>query len=106
MTERAGGGALGGRRALVVGASRGIGAAIAERFAADGAQVTLAARDGDQLRGVASRLTGSGHTIVPADLSDVAGQARLVDRAWQATLAALRNLAGRGGARRPLPAPP
>lgn len=33
-------------------------------------------------------------------------RARVVDRAWQATLAALRNLAGRGGARRNLQATP
>ena len=44
---------LRGRVALVAGASRGIGAATAEAFAAAGAAVVLAARDAAALKSVA-----------------------------------------------------
>jgi 3-oxoacyl-[acyl-carrier protein] reductase len=42
-------GALDGRRAFVTGASRGIGAAVARRFAEEGAGVALASRSGEDL---------------------------------------------------------
>jgi 3-oxoacyl-[acyl-carrier protein] reductase len=42
-------GALEGRRAFVTGASRGIGAAVARRFAEEGARVALASRSGNDL---------------------------------------------------------
>ena len=44
------------RVVLVIGASRGIGAAIATAFVATGAQVVLAARDGVALARVAARV--------------------------------------------------
>lgn len=67
------------RIALVTGSSRGIGAAIAKRLAADGAQVVLhASRDGERVREVAESIRASGGSadIVLGDLTDgdAAGQ--------------------------------
>lgn len=60
---------LAGRRVLVVGASRGIGAAVAHRMAADGAAVTLVGRDGMALENVLANLAEGDHRCVVADLS-------------------------------------
>jgi NAD(P)-dependent dehydrogenase (short-subunit alcohol dehydrogenase family) len=65
-------GALSGRIALVTGASRGIGAAVVNRFARDGAHVVLAARTVGGLEEVddAIRAGGGSATLVPLDLRD------------------------------------
>jgi NAD(P)-dependent dehydrogenase (short-subunit alcohol dehydrogenase family) len=70
------------RVALVAGASRGIGAATAEAFAAAGASVVLAARDTDALRSVVARIEAKGGRAigVRADVSDVDSMRDLVDR--------------------------
>jgi NAD(P)-dependent dehydrogenase (short-subunit alcohol dehydrogenase family) len=72
-----------GRVALVAGASKGIGAATAEAFAAAGASVVLAARDLAALESVAGRITGNGGraTAVRADVTDADSVRSLVDRA-------------------------
>ncbi|MDX6388734.1 MAG: hypothetical protein QOD85_2536 [Gaiellaceae bacterium] len=57
-----------GLRALVTGASSGIGAATARRFAAEGAQVALLARGREPLEQLASEL-GAGAVAIPADVS-------------------------------------
>lgn len=63
---------LDGRIALVTGASRGIGAAVAKRFAQEGAHVILVARTVGGLEEVddAIRSLGGQATLVPLDLSD------------------------------------
>jgi NAD(P)-dependent dehydrogenase (short-subunit alcohol dehydrogenase family) len=82
-----------GRRALVTGASRGIGAAIAERLAAEGADVAITARTLEQHDHLAGSLTETarkleryGRTIVPvvADLTDDWDRARIVPQAVEA----------------------
>ncbi|MCC6245854.1 MAG: SDR family oxidoreductase [Gemmatimonadaceae bacterium] len=60
---------LAGRHALVTGASRGIGAAIARDLSAAGAAVSLLVRDGARGAAVASSLS-TRHTIVVADVTD------------------------------------
>ncbi len=81
---------LSDRIALVTGASRGIGAAVAKRFAAEGAHVVLTARTVGGLEEVddAVRALGGTATLVPLDLTD--GDA--IDRLGQALHERYRRL--------------
>jgi len=66
-------GRLDGRIALITGASRGIGAAVARRFAAEGAQLILAARTSGALEELDDEIQAAGGlrpTLVPIDLAD------------------------------------
>jgi NAD(P)-dependent dehydrogenase (short-subunit alcohol dehydrogenase family) len=63
---------------LVTGASRGIGLASAQKFAALGANVGLVARDAQLLAAAAAQLNGRSHVAV-ADVGDPAQCARAVD---------------------------
>ncbi len=63
---------LRGKGALVTGASKGLGAALAEELAGEGARVALVARGADELARVAARIRASGgeaHAL-PADVAD------------------------------------
>ncbi|GAA1198900.1 SDR family oxidoreductase [Streptomyces hebeiensis] len=72
--------------ALITGAARGIGRAVAEEFAADGYALTLADQDRDELERTADRLAATTPAVaVTVDLTDPDAPARLVERAWQAT---------------------
>ena len=73
---------LEGKVAIVTGASRGIGAAVARAFSAAGAAVALAARDEDALAALADELSAAGGRAlaVPTDVGDADAVARLVER--------------------------
>lgn len=77
-------GLLPGRRALVTGASRGIGARVAERLADAGARVWILGRSRDALEALASRIGGK------AMVADLADEAAL----WEALDALQEELGG------------
>jgi len=60
---------LKGKIAIVTGASKGIGRAIAERLAAEGMQLVLAARSGNLLEQLAAELPGQ-HLVQALDLRE------------------------------------
>jgi NAD(P)-dependent dehydrogenase (short-subunit alcohol dehydrogenase family) len=65
---------LQGRRALVTGASRNLGAAVARALAAEGARVALNFRQSaSEAHEVLDSLTGSGHLLVAGDVGTVLG---------------------------------
>jgi len=68
---------LTGKRAFITGAGGGIGAAIARRFAAEGAQVALADINGDLVRRTASEIAGSVPVVV--DVTDRLALASAID---------------------------
>lgn len=74
---------LQGRRALVTGATRGIGAATVRSLAVAGARIALVARSRDEVRAAAHAL-GDGHVAIAADLSTADGADAAVDavRQW------------------------
>lgn len=57
---------------LVTGASRGIGRAIARRFAREGAELIITARNEEELQGLGSEIQHIGRRVlvIPADLRD------------------------------------
>ena len=69
--------ALAGRSALVTGATRGIGRAVVDRFAEEGARLHLLARSEDALSRLAAE---TGGRAWPADLSDDASVWDALDR--------------------------
>src|SRR5882724_3793734 len=85
------------RRAIVTGASSGIGIETARALAGAGAEVTLAVRNADAGKRVASEIaatTGNTHVLVtPLDLADQASVAAFV-AAWDGPLHILVNNAG------------
>jgi len=90
-------------RALVTGASSGIGAAYAERLAGDGYDLVLVARRHERLEELAQRLRRAADAraeVLAADLTDADDLAQVEARlAGDESLALLINNAGFGGYR-------
>lgn len=92
---------LSGKATLVTGASRGIGEAIARRFAAEGARVLLAARDAAAIERIARELAagnGDAFTVV----CDVTNETSILDAVAEAVrrfggIDVLVNNAGQSG---------
>lgn len=66
-----------GKRVLITGASRGIGAACARAFDRAGARVAITARSAEALAGLATELTDP--VVLPADLTDEATLQRVAN---------------------------
>lgn len=87
---------LAGRNCIVTGASRGLGAAIARRFAEEGAGLLLVARSEDLLIALQRELRGFSERpvhVLSCDLSDLDSPERVIDEAKRRfeTLAVLVN---------------
>lgn len=79
-------GQLDGKFAIVTGGNRGIGKGIARGLAAEGATLTLAARDADLLNQTAAELRADGATVltVSTDVTDEAQIQALFEKAMAA----------------------
>ena len=71
---------LSGKTILVTGASSGIGRGIAIACAEAGACVVLNGRNVARLNETLSHMSGEGHVVLPADLTDAAQRQALVER--------------------------
>lgn len=84
LADMSGFGRLVGRTALITGASRGIGAAVARAFAAEGAAVAIGHQPTEMMARLAGELaeelssTGASVITVPGDLADPLGPAAMV----------------------------
>ena len=98
---------LEGRIALITGASRGIGRAIARSFAAEGAMIAVSARSEAELQSLAAEVEQAGGVAlaIPADLSDPSMPARVIEQVLGRfrTIDILVNNAGMGSSSRPMP---
>ncbi len=71
------------KHAWVIGASSGIGAALAKSLAERGEVLALSGRNGEALNSVEEALPGQGHVVLPLDVRDPAELSAGVDRLLQ-----------------------
>jgi NAD(P)-dependent dehydrogenase (short-subunit alcohol dehydrogenase family) len=90
---------LAGKTALITGAGRGIGQAIAWAMAQQGADIVLASRTESELQETAKFITSTGRRValIPIDLREAGAAARVVDEAVK-TLGGLDVLVTSAGA--------
>jgi short-subunit dehydrogenase len=67
-----------GKRYWLVGASAGLGEALAHKMSAAGAELVLTARSADALQKLADDLSGTAH-VAPADITDTAALSAIAD---------------------------
>ncbi|SEP08230.1 SDR family oxidoreductase [Mucilaginibacter sp. OK283] len=84
------------KKALITGASGGIGLETARQLAQQNYQVTLVARNRDRLEKALSGLSGSGHTILVADLNNKEDLQKLAAHLSAEKYDVLINNAGNG----------
>ncbi len=96
---------LTGKKALVTGAGRGLGRAIALKLAHEGAAVAVWARSVDELEATAALIRAEGGTVFPmvADVSDIPTIARHVSET-SGMLGGLDILVNNAGVNRQMPA--
>jgi 3-oxoacyl-[acyl-carrier protein] reductase len=91
---------LSGMTALVTGASGGIGSAIAQALAGQGARLAVSGSNVDKLEAFRSSLGADGHVAVPCNLSDGAAVDALVPQAVEALGGKLDILVNNAGVTR------
>lgn len=91
---------LTGMTALVTGASGGIGSAIAQALAAQGARLAVSGSNADKLNAFLATLGGGGHVALPCNLGDGAAVDALVPSAVEALGGKLDILVNNAGVTR------
>ncbi|MFD2239266.1 SDR family oxidoreductase [Aureimonas populi] len=93
---------LNGKRALVLGATRGLGNAIARTLHAEGAHVVLGGRNAQSLEAAAAQLSGgAGASTLLVDLADAQGVAAAIGTLGERGRTAIDILVANGGGPRP-----